>query len=152
MADRHDSGSCVGNDVWVQVPSSAFENEKVKPDGLAFSFYTPRSPLNPGSRSPRHVWLVGRLGYAALAPSSAFIMSRAKSSAFCILKTKCTLVLARRRAFCFWCKEAKASLFGEYCEMKQGVSPANPQKNNAEESLEPRFKVSSPCEARRSAR
>ena len=23
MADRHDSGSCVGNDVWVQVPFSA---------------------------------------------------------------------------------------------------------------------------------
>ena len=23
LADRHDSGSCVGNDVWVQVPSSA---------------------------------------------------------------------------------------------------------------------------------
>ena len=24
LADRHDSGSCVGNDVWVQVPFSAF--------------------------------------------------------------------------------------------------------------------------------
>ena len=23
LADRHDSGSCVGNDVWVQVPFSA---------------------------------------------------------------------------------------------------------------------------------
>ena len=25
LADRHDSGSCVGNDVWVQVPSSALK-------------------------------------------------------------------------------------------------------------------------------
>lgn len=26
LADRHDSGSCVGNDVWVQVPFSALIN------------------------------------------------------------------------------------------------------------------------------
>ena len=28
LADRHDSGSCVGNDVWVQVPSSAYKQKK----------------------------------------------------------------------------------------------------------------------------
>ena len=39
MADRHDSGSCVGNDVRVQVPYSALNNIEIKAGKLpAFCF------------------------------------------------------------------------------------------------------------------
>ena len=60
------------------------ENKRVKPIGLTLLFSCREVPWTHGSRSPRHIWLVGRFGgkkvhrtffYFRLTPSSAFFIA-----------------------------------------------------------------------------
>ena len=70
----------------------------------------------------RILWWLHRVGSS---PIFRMIMSRAKSSAFCLVqKMSLTPVLAQRSEVCFLCrnKEAWASLFCEYCEMSKSFA------------------------------